>query len=154
MLGCKGRMKKTIWKRVKPWSVPVVLTLLFYLLLQFVFLIGYVPSASMEPTLQEGSFVVGLRIYDTPEVGDVVIFEKDGKLQVKRIAAAPGDTVDRSSLEYIDAIPIPEWDEPVLTVPAGCYFLLGDNSQNSLDSRYWENPFISENQIVAIVPYK
>lgn len=145
---------KTIWKRVKPWIVPVVLTLLFYLLLQFVFLIGYVPSASMEPTLQEGSFLIGLRIHDTPEVGDIVVFEKDGVLQVKRVAAGPGDTVDYSGLEYMDSLPIPTWEDPKITVPVGCYFLLGDNSQNSLDSRYWENPFISENQIVAIVPYK
>ena len=33
---------KSIWKRVKPWSIPLGLTLLFYLVLQFVVLIGYV----------------------------------------------------------------------------------------------------------------
>lgn len=147
-------MMKTIWKRVKPWIVPVVLTLLFYLLLRFVILIGYVPSASMEPTLQEGSFLIGLRIHDTPEVGDIVVFEKDGVLQVKRVAAGPRDTVDYSSLEYMDSLPVPTHEEPRVTVPAGCYFLLGDNSQNSLDSRYWEYPFISEDQIVAVVPEK
>lgn len=147
-------MMKTIWKRVKPWIVPVVLTLLFYLLLQFVFLIGYVPSASMEPTLQEDSFIIGLRIHDTPKVGDVVIFEKDGKLQVKRIAAGPGDVVDYSSIEHMTSLPIPIRDASEITVPDGCFFLLGDNTQNSLDSRYWENPFVTENQIVAIVPGK
>ena len=147
-------MMKTIWKRVKPWIVPVVLTLLFYLLLRFVILIGYVPSASMEPTLQEGSFLIGLRIHDTPEVGDIVIFEKDGVLQVKRVAAGPGDIVDYSSLEYMTSLPMPNRDETQIRVPPGCYFLLGDNRQNSLDSRYWEHPFISENQIVAVVPEK
>ena len=63
-------MIKKIWKRVKPWSVPICLTLLCYVLLQHVFLLGYVPSASMEPTLQEGSFIFGLRIFETPTVGD------------------------------------------------------------------------------------
>ena len=147
-------MMKSIWKRVKPWSIPLGLTLLFYLVLQFVVLIGYVPSASMEPTLKEGSFIFAWRIHNTPEVGDIVVFEKDGVLQVKRVAAVPGDIVDYSSLEYADAFPIPTWSEKTITVPAGCYFLLGDNTQNSLDSRYWEEPFITEDQIVAIVPQR
>ena len=145
---------KSIWKRVKPWSIPLGLTLLFYLVLQFVVLIGYVPSASMEPTLKEGSFIFAWRIHNTPEVGDIVVFEKDGVLQVKRVAAVPGDIVDYSSLEYADAFPIPTWSEKTITVPAGCYFLLGDNTQNSLDSRYWEEPFVTEDQIVAIVPQR
>ena len=145
-------MKSSIWKRVRPWIVPVVVTLLFCLILRFVVLIGYVPSASMEPTFKQDSLIFGWRIHDTPEVGEIVVFEKDGVLQVKRVAAGPGDTVDLSSLEYMDSLPIPNWNESVLTVPAECYFLLGDNVQNSLDSRYWDNPFISEDQIVAIIP--
>ena len=145
-------MIKKIWKRVKPWSVPICLTLLCYVLLQDVFLLGYVPSASMEPTLQEGSFIFGLRIFETPTVGDIIVFVKDGTLQVKRIAAVPGDQIDLSELEYMDSLPIPNWTDPLLTVPAGHFFVLGDNTQNSYDSRYWEDPFIVEEQIVAVLP--
>ena len=87
-------MRKSIWQGVKPWCVPLGLTLLIYILLRSVFLIGYVPSASMEPTLHEGSFILGLRLYSEPKVGDIIIFEKDGVLLVKRIAACPGDSVD------------------------------------------------------------
>lgn len=147
-------MKNSIWKRVKPWIIPVVVTLLFYILLRFVVLIGYVPSASMEPTLKQDSLICGWRIHNTPEPGDIVVFEMDGVLQVKRVAAVPGDTIDLSSLEYADSLPIPNWEYPMLIVPTGCYFLLGDNTQNSMDSRYWEDPFITEDQIVAIVPRK
>ena len=46
-------------------------------------------------------------------------------------------------------VPIPVWDSPVIMVPEGCYFVLGDNTQNSWDSRYWETPFITQEQIVA-----
>lgn len=145
-------MKMSIWKRVRPWIIPAVVTLLFCLVLRFVVLIGYVPSASMEPTIKQDSLIFGWRIHNTPEVGDIVVFEKDDVLQVKRVAAAPGNIVDYSSLEYMDSLPIPERNMSVVTVPAGCYFLLGDNVQNSLDSRYWDNPFISEDQIVAIIP--
>lgn len=144
-------MIKKIWKRVKPWSVPICLTLLCYVLLQHVFLLGYVPSASMEPTLQEGSIIFGLRIFETPTVGDIIVFVKDGTLQVKRIAAVPGDQIDLSELEYMDSLPIPNWSDPLLTVPAGHFYVLGDNTQNSYDSRYWEDPFIAEEQIVAVL---
>ena len=145
-------MIKKIWKRVKPWSVTICLTLLSYVLLQHVFLLGYVPSASMEPTLQEDSFIFGLRIFETPTVGDIIVFVKDGTLQVKRIAAVPGDQIDLSELEYMDSLPIPNWSDPLLTVPAGHFYVLGDNTQNSYDSRYWEDPFIAEEQIVAVLP--
>ena len=145
-------MIKKIWKRVKPWSVPVCLTLLCYVLLQHVFLLGYVPSASMEPTLQEGSFIFGLRFFETPKAGDIIVFEKDGVLQVKRIAAGPGEQISLTKLEYMDSLPIPNWSDPVLTVPEGHFFVLGDNTQNSYDSRYWEDPFIAEEQIVAVLP--
>ena len=145
-------MIKKIWKRVKPWSVPICLTLLCYVLLQHVFLLGYVPSASMEPTLQEGSFIFGLRIFETPTVGDIIVFEKDNTLQIKRIAAGPGDQIELTTLEYMDSLPIPNWSDPFLTVPAGHFYVLGDNTQNSYDSRYWEDPFIAEEQIVAVLP--
>lgn len=142
-------MRKEIWKRVKPWCVPVSVTLLFYLILQFVVLIGYVPSASMEPTLPKGSFIFGLRIFDEPQVGDIIVFKKDGALQVKRVAAGPGDTVDLRQIRYMNDYPVPTWESPVITVPDGCYFVLGDNTENSLDSRYWPDPFVPEQSIIA-----
>lgn len=142
-------MINLIWKRVKLWCIPLGLTLIFYILMRHVFLIGYVPTASMEPTLPQESFIWGIRIFDEPQVGDIIVFEKDGTLLVKRIAAGPGDKVDLSRLSYMTTVPIPVWDEPVITVPEDCYFVLGDNTQNSWDSRYWEDPFIPSHTIVA-----
>lgn len=142
-------MINLIWKRVKPWCIPVGLTLLFFVLLRYVFLIGYVPTASMEPTLPQESLILGIRIINEPQVGDIIVFEKDGTLLVKRIVAGPGDKVDLSQLSYMTTVPIPVWDEPVITVPKGCYFVLGDNTNNSWDSRYWEDPFVSTQHIVA-----
>ena len=105
----------------------------------------------MEPTLPQGSFILGMRIFDEPEVGDIIVFEKDGALLVKRVAARSGEEVDLSKLSYMTTVPIPIWDDPVITVPDECYFVLGDNTQNSCDSRYWDNPFLSREYIVAKV---
>ena len=140
---------KIIWKRVKPWCIPMGLTLLFYGLFRFVFLLGYVPTVSMEPTLPQGSFIWGMRIFDEPEVGDIIVFEKDGALLVKRVAARSGEEVDLSKLPYMTTVPIPVWDDPIITVPDECYFVLGDNTQNSWDSRYWEDPFVPYHNVVA-----
>ena len=145
-------MMNLIWKRVKPWCIPLGLTLLVYLLLKFVFLIGYVPTASMEPTLPQESFILAVRIFDEPKAGDIIVFKKDGELLVKRVAAGPGDQVDRSQLQYMTTVPIPVWEEPIIIVPEGCYFVLGDNTQNSWDSRYWDDPFITQQEIVAKLP--
>lgn len=127
------------------------MTLLIFILLRYVFLIGYVPTESMEPTLPKGSFLLGLRIFEEPRVGDIIVFEKDGALLVKRIAAGPGDQVDLSQLTYMTSVPIPVWKETIITVPEGCYFVLGDNTQNSWDSRYWQDPYLKGKDIIAIV---
>lgn len=138
-------------QRVSRFPVPILLTLLTLFVFRMVLFIGYVPSASMEPTLQAGSFIIGSRFIGDPGKGDIIVFYHDGKLLVKRIAACPGEIIDRSELSYMTSVPIPAWDDPELVIPEGCYFVLGDNSQDSFDSRYWDDPFVRTCDIVACV---
>ena len=96
---------------------------------------GYVPTESMEPTLKKDSYIVGVRIYSKLETGDIIIFHHDGKLLVKRIAAVKNEHIEHNGIS--------------VAVPENCYYVLGDNAGHSLDSRYWEEPFVREEDIMA-----
>lgn len=126
---------RNLLKKTGKWIFPAIATLLTFIFLKCVFLIGYVPSESMEPTLERGSYIIGCRIYSSLETGDIIIFRHDGKLLVKRIAAVGGDIVEKNGTS--------------MTVPEGCYYVLGDNADSSYDSRYWQNPFVDGADVVA-----
>ena len=122
------------------WLLPISVAVIILVLFRTVFLLGYVPTESMEPTLEKGSFIMGTRSYGELKTGDVVVFEHEGTIMVKRIAACPGDELTVNGICYY--------------VPDNCYFMLGDNANNSYDSRYWNSPFVEEDQIIAkmIIP--
>ena len=83
--------------------------------------------------------------------GEIVIFRREGKLLVKRIAALPGDKVyiddDLSTTSVNQYIA----HSRTFTVPEGQFFLLGDNSTDSNDGRFWDPPFIPECDIIAVL---
>jgi len=119
-----------------------------------------VPTGAMAPTIQSGDRILAWKRPFTPERGDVVVFRSlaDPHVNyVKRVAAVAGETVEfRADGVYIDdsrvadgalgrmayvALTVspgaPQWareGEP-FQVPPGHVFLVGDNLQNSLDSR-------------------
>ena len=124
-------------KRISLLLIPVFFAFIVFLLFRFVFIIGYVPSESMEPTLKTDSYIFGVRIYRDINVGDIIIFEHDGTIMVKRVAAVGGETIEENS--------------HVFTVPEGAYFVVGDNKENSYDSRFWEDPYVYGKDIIAKV---
>jgi signal peptidase I len=101
-----------------------------------------------------------------PERFDIIIFkypDDESQLFIKRLIALPGETVEvrdgkvyiNGSDEPLDDSFVPEtpkggyYDFGPVTVPEGCYFMLGDNRNNSKDSRFWDNHFVSFEEIVG-----
>ena len=122
-------------KKYKCLIIPVFVATMVLVLMKTVFFIGYVPTASMEPTLKKGSLIFGVRIFDELETGDIIVFTKDGQLLVKRIAAIAGEMITIDGVSH--------------TIPKNNYFVLGDNEENSIDSRHWIEPFIKEECVIA-----
>lgn len=118
-------------------KIPLISFVVVLALLKFVVYIGYVPTTSMEPTIMAGEKIFGLRIYGGLERGDVIVFKHENTYMVKRIAACPGDTV--------------KIRDKTIKVPKDCYYVLGDNYLDSYDSRYWDEPFVCKNNIIAKV---
>lgn len=169
--GLKGekvkKFKKINHTIVEYLTLAVLIMLATALLQKYVIENVYIPSGSMEDTLQIGDRVFGNKLaylFSEPERFDVVTFvppDEPGGKYIKRIIGLPGETVTirdgevyiNDSTEPLDDSFLKEEMEPeeemVFEVPEGCYFMLGDNRNDSNDSRYWENSYVPREDIVA-----
>ena len=147
---------------VKIVVIAVVFALVFT---NFIIINAEVPSGSMRDTIWEGDRLFGFRLaykFSEPKRGDIIIFKfPDDETQnyVKRVIGLPNDIVQiKNGRVYING---EELDEPYIKdyilddgetytyiVPEDSYFMLGDNRNNSKDSRYWVNTFVKKEKIV------
>ncbi len=147
------------WVVVLVAGVGVALLLHTYVLATY-----FIPSGSMEPTLQIGDRIIVDKLsveFGQINRGDIVVFKAPPKVAsscadavpdlVKRVIGLPGDHLySRGNTIYVNGAPLHEaWTHveplngavgspahPVL-VPAGEYFMMGDNHPYSCDSRSW-----------------
>ena len=162
----KNRMQ--VWEaELIQWSVVVTIAVVLAILINsFVIVNTLIPSGSMENTIMTGDRIFGNRLsyaFSDPDRFDIIIFrypDDESQLFIKRIIGLPGETVEiRSGNIYINGSDEPLKDvttkEPMegsygpYTVPKDCYFVMGDNRNNSRDSRYWEHTFVSRDQILG-----
>lgn len=165
----ESREKKSRGREAYEWVQALVSSVLAVVLL-FTFavrLIG-VDGHSMVPTLQDGDrlLVLNSMFCGGYEPGDIVVLRKESFLPtpiVKRVIAAAGQVVDidfTSGTVFVDGIPLQEnyTSERTytaegtvfpLTVPEGSVFVMGDNRNNSTDSRDARLGTVDERYIIG-----
>jgi signal peptidase I len=133
---------------IEPLAIAIVLALGVRAALR----LYVIPSSSMAPTLVPGDHIVvtPYRFASSPSRGDVIVFRSTrtaDELMIKRVIGTPGDLVETRAGRVIvsgHTLPEPYVAAQAATgaisaqiVPANCYFVLGDNRADSLDSRSW-----------------
>lgn len=140
--------KKQIWEWTRLLTLVLVLSFTFR---HFIAEARYIPSESMEPTLKVGDRLYIEKLSDTIERGDIVVFKSTPESHldedmIKRVIGLPGETVEiKDGIVYVNDQPLdepyesekPQKDFAPVTVPEGKLFVMGDNRNNSFDSRAW-----------------
>lgn len=159
--GSTPEEKSSFMKELLSWIEVFVIAIVLALFLNnFIIVNATVPSGSMENTIEPGNRLLGFRFsywFNSPQRGDIAVFRYPiddalGKKTnyIKRVIGLPGETVEiRNAKIYINGSDTPleedylkeEWtvmnDGFTFEVPEGYYLMLGDNRNNSSDSRYW-----------------
>jgi signal peptidase I len=146
----KAKGKSAIREIFESVAIAILLAILIRM---FVFQPFYIPSESMVPSLQVGDRIIVSKLnyhFSEPQRGDVMVFKfplDPSRDFVKRTIGIGGESLAiRDSNLYINGRQVQEDYLPAgLTfadfgpepVPVGSYFMMGDNRNNSDDSRVW-----------------
>ena len=128
--------------------VPYVVILILVIILKtYIITPIKVKGNSMYPTLEDTDIMI-LDIISYKLKGvkrfDIVVVDQGDELIIKRVIGLPGDKIEYKSSElFVNGKPVTDpfatnsgfTDDISITIPAGEYYVLGDNRSNSLDSR-------------------
>ena len=167
-------MSMNLKKEIFSWIKTIIFAIALALIInKFVIVNATVPTGSMETTIMPKDRIIASRLsylFGEPERGDIAVFkypdDPTGEiLYVKRIIGLPGETIEiKEGNVYIDGILNEEIDKHIkeeyignwgpYLIPENNYFMMGDNRNNSLDSRFWENKFVEKNDILGKVIFR
>lgn len=161
----QSNRKNTALRELIDWVKHIGIALVIaFLISRFVIVNAHIPTPSMEATIMVKDRIIANRLqylFGDPQRGDIVVFkypDDESWLYVKRVIGLPGDTVlIKEGAVYVNdkKLDEPYLHEPMIgnfgpyKVPEGKYFMLGDNRNNSKDSRFWENKFVSKDKILG-----
>lgn len=154
-----SKKKGSFISTILEWLITIVAALIIsFLINKFLIFKVYIPSESMYPTLKvkDQLFVTKMYSRDSIQRGDILVFFSDefNELLIKRVIGLPGDDIVVKASgevlvngEVLEETYVVQKDETAIfdlefKVHEDKYFFLGDNRANSLDSRYWSEPYI------------
>ena len=148
----------SLGEEAKDWAISILIALVIaFVIRYFIVELYLVDGPSMRPTLQSAErLVVNKFIYRfrAPERGEILVFRypKDPSRDfIKRVIAVPGDTIEiKDGLVFVNQQLMNEpyilsktrGDYPLTTIPEGHIFVMGDNRNNSEDSRFADVGFV------------
>lgn len=155
---------------VKDFIVYVLIAIAIILTIKYVVSLEQVVGPSMQPNYRSGDLLLLNKIsyrFRNPKMFEVVVISNDEtKYMIKRIVGLPGDYVEyKDNKLYINGEVTKEYFDTEGTtadfslseleynvIPDGYYFVMGDNRENSLDSRYYG--LVKRDQIVGKVQFR
>lgn len=166
------KKKEPLIVQIYDWlEVLCIAATLVILIFTFVGRVATVYGESMTYTLKGGDRLIVSNLFYTPERGDIVVVQKasgyyEDQLLIKRVIAEGGETITFDFENWTVAVDGEVLDEPYIrrenkpmrsgtltgntvTVPEGYYFVMGDNRNDSADSRYDAVGFVKADEILG-----
>jgi len=157
------------FKKAMGWIIQIILVLILSAIVSYGFFgVVVMQESSMEPTIRVNDHIrinKAAYLWGEPDRGDVIAFYKSesrtGSVQIKRVIGVPGDTIQikdgfillngetyMNNDEYSKINNAGLAEDPIL-LKKGQYFVLGDNRNNSEDSRFVDIGNIDEGNIIG-----